>query len=90
MRGLPQHGARTPKLNAGLGISIFVVSAYMVDSIGVTGDNVQLLEPLMKWTGGLARPRAILADWNVEPDDLTSWAKQVSGVVVRPWQATCG
>eukprot|EP00959_Pyramimonas_sp_CCMP1952_P244605 5113061-Pyramimonas_sp.AAC.1 len=44
----------------------------------------------MEWLGTFEWPWIIMADWNIEPNLLTSWASKADGVVVRPWQATCG
>ena len=81
--------AQAAELNAGLGIPIFVIPAYIVDSIGAAGDNIVLLEALQTWVGSLAWPRVILADWDIEPEDL-SWARLATGVLVGPWSPTCG
>eukprot|EP00959_Pyramimonas_sp_CCMP1952_P201273 4209094-Pyramimonas_sp.AAC.1 len=87
---LGPHQARAAKLSAGLGFPIFFVSACMVDSAGVAGDSVGLLQALQSWVGSLEWPWVILADWNIEPDGLASWAKQPSGVLARPWSPTRG
>ena len=44
----------------------------------------------MQLVGGLKWPWVVMADWNIEPVDLTSWAKQANAVLVRPWAPTCG
>eukprot|EP00959_Pyramimonas_sp_CCMP1952_P119617 2501292-Pyramimonas_sp.AAC.1 len=54
----------------------------MVANIGVAGDSIVLLGALQTWVSGLAWPRVILADWNIEPEGF--YFGQAGGVSSGP------
>ena len=68
------------------------ISVYMVHSVKLTGENLELLSELQQFILCLQEPFVIGADWNMEASTLEEswWPRAVVGVVVAPQDPTCG
>ncbi|CAK0826850.1 unnamed protein product, partial [Prorocentrum cordatum] len=53
---LPGHRVVTAKVNIGLPIPLYVISLYLVTSIGLAKDNIAILASLLSFLGGLDGP----------------------------------
>ena len=53
---------------------MYVCSVYLTTSIGFSGENLDYLEGIMAFVGGLRGPWLLLGDWNMLPADLEATA----------------
>jgi hypothetical protein len=70
---------------------VYILSAYFWCSIGITGQNVQLLESIAFLIRRLRGPWILAADWNFGPSSLekNGWLRLVDGRVRASGVATC-
>ena len=68
------------------GADIIFISGYLINSIGPTGRNLELLYDLTAFLKGMGWPFIVGADWNMEPADLahTGLLQRLRAHVVTP------
>jgi len=68
-----------------------LISVYMKDSVGVAGENLEILQELSCVIKTLRGPWVAGGDWNVDPDALirSKWPELVHGCVVAPSSPAC-
>ena len=75
------------------GASILIVTTYLVHTIGLTGDNIVLLEQLLVLIRSLGLPTIICGDWQMAPTELVAseWPRRAGLVLALPphCEATC-
>ena len=75
------------------GASVLVITTYLVHTIGLTGDNITLLEQLLTLIRCLGLPTIISGDWQMPPKDLvdSDWPRRANLVLALPpgLEATC-
>ena len=70
---------------------VHVFSVYTKDTIGPTGENLEVLEELQAAIKSISGPWIIAADWNMSPEALaaTSWLRMVEGRIISTNLDTC-
>ncbi|CAK0827738.1 unnamed protein product [Prorocentrum cordatum] len=78
-------------INAGFDQGLEIYSVYLVNDIGVTGENSEILEVLGALLLCSKRPWIVQGDWNFTPAalQLSGWIQHVHGVLAASGQATC-
>ncbi|CAK0911787.1 unnamed protein product [Prorocentrum cordatum] len=76
-------------LNIGCAFPLYVCSVYLTTSIGLSGENLDHLEGIMAFVGGLQGPWLLIGDWNMLPTDLEAWAKHAKGRLLSAQVPTC-
>ena len=86
-----KHRIQLSWVNAVLRGGIYVISVYLHDSVGVSPENLILLEELAIIIGALRGPWVAGGDWNLPPEVLlaTNWVKLVKGNLQAPQLPTC-
>ena len=75
------------------GVTVLYTASYLTSGIGAGGTNVKKLASMMKKILELGLPFIIMADWNMQPDELreTGFLQQTGGEVIVPQgvRSTC-
>ncbi|CAK0805995.1 unnamed protein product, partial [Prorocentrum cordatum] len=87
---LPSSRIAASMINVGLSIPWVVASVYLHTSVGLAGENIELLGKLFQAAGKLQFPWIVAADWNMLPSDVDKWAKLVHGEIIASGGPTCG
>ena len=68
------------------GFTYCMFTAYLTDGIGATGENLIKLGQLAKAVKAWSLPYIIVADWNMQPDQLAGadFLHLVNGTIVNP------
>eukprot|EP00959_Pyramimonas_sp_CCMP1952_P287977 6022165-Pyramimonas_sp.AAC.1 len=77
-------------INVGLSIPFVVVSVYLHTSVGLAGENIELLGKLFQAVGKLQFPCIVAGGWNLVPRDVEEWPKRAQGEIISPGQPTFG
>jgi len=66
-------------------------SVYLIDSVGLTDENLHILEVVAACVRQLRGPWILGGDWNVSPQVLaaSNWLSMVGGTIVAPQAPTC-
>ena len=84
------HRLPVVQLSVGLLLPIWVASLYLVDSVGLTGPNVDVLESLLREVLSWRLPWVIWGDWNLDPCMVHDWARKAGGTVASTGRPTSG
>ena len=86
------HRVIVRRAHFGDGATLLLLSLYLVTSIGLAGENMDILEYVSGLVGQFSEPFLIGADWNVEPEVLLAsrWVDQIGGVLLASDSPTCG
>ena len=68
------------------GMTILVITSYLVHSIGLTDDNLVILEQLTVLIKSIGLPVIVCADWQMHPDMLfeSDWPRRAGLVLAEP------
>ncbi|CAK0807367.1 unnamed protein product [Prorocentrum cordatum] len=87
---LPGHRVASLLVNVGLGVPLYVISLYLVTSIGFAGENLDMMANLLANVGSLDGPWLLLGDWNMLGSDVLVWSRKARGVLLQSHAPTCG
>ncbi len=70
---------------------LHVASIWPIPSVGLSEENLQLLQEVAEDLGSLTGPWVVGGDWNLTPQQLAAsgWLGLVGGVVCAPAKPTC-
>ena len=68
------------------GVSVLLVELYLVTGIGMSGENIEILQQMLSLRGLMNMPMVVAADWQSTPDELasTGWLDECALVPCVP------
>ncbi|CAK0892604.1 unnamed protein product [Prorocentrum cordatum] len=93
--GLPSAPLPQPQIACGaaqLGIAAASLGGFAapLNSVGLTGPNVELLESLLREVLSWRFPWVILGGWNLDPRMVHDWARVAGGTAASTGRPKCG